>query len=347
MTSERAIGGELEIRAADFCADGGQSAWPVLAGKFELRCDSGRTALLLALVDWRKKRPASGRAWVPSYICESVINAVGAAGYDIAWYDDRPGEEPLDGFAPARDDIVIVVHYFGFPNALLSELLERRAETSYGIVEDCVQAPYTQGVGVEGDYAISSLRKWWPAPDGAAVHAKQEMSFSLAETDEEFVSTRLAAKLLRGAGQCESKYLSWVEQSEKSLKPIPRKVSWLSSQLLEAVPKVAACARRRSNWSTLSEGLEAIGGLKPLFLDLPDHVVPLAFPITIEGRLRDQLRDHFRKQRIFCPVHWPFMAGWPDKSRRLSEDILSLPIDQRYDEADMERILRVARFFFS
>lgn len=347
MTLERAIGGELEIRPADFCADGGQSAWPLFADKYELRCDSGRTALLLALADWRKRRPKSLRAWVPSYVCESVIQAVHAAGYSIAWYDDQPARGLLRGIAPARDDIVIVIHYFGFPNAILAELRERRTETPYGIVEDCVQAPYTKGVGVEGDYAISSLRKWWPAPDGAAVYAKQEISEHLSKADEEFISMRSAAKLLRGAGLCEARYLNWVEESENLLIPIPRQCSWLSTKLLESVPRDVACARRRDNWSILNKGLVDSDGLKPLFENLPDQVVPLAFPVAVGGGRRDRLRDYFRKRRIFCPVHWPAKADWPDESRRLSGDILSLPIDQRYDGVDMERILRAIRDFFS
>jgi hypothetical protein len=248
---------------------------------------------------------------------------------------------------PGCDDVVIVIHYFGFPNAILENLMARRVEIAFGIVEDCVQAPYTNGLGGSGDYAISSLRKWWPAPDGAAVTAGWELSEQLAPPDEGFVSMRQSAKILRGAGLCEQEQLSLIERSEAALSVFPRQCSWVSSKLLDSVPREAACTSRRANWRVLQGGLASINGLKPLFEDLPDEVVPLSYPVMVAHGRRDGLRDHFRRRRIFCPIHWPAMADWPDESRRLSDGILSLPLDQRYDGEDMERVLFEARNFFS
>lgn len=343
--SDRYIGGEIEIRAADFLSRGGQSAWPDFGRAFGLRCDTGRSAIALALTDWRLSHPGAARVWVPSYVCDSVTDAVAKSGYDVTWYDDRPGRVLTEFPRPAVGDILIVIHYFGFPNAALTPLLQASREQGWGVIEDCVQAPYSAGVGQGGDYAVASLRKWWPGPDGAVARASHALTGELSPSDEKFVSMRTAAKLLRGEKRDEARYLALIETSEALLAPEPRLPSWLSGNLLEHAPVYAASQRRRKNWRTLQAGLENAPGLDPVFSALGDGVVPLAYPVLVRGGYRDALRRHFRAQNIFCPVHWPAMQGWPQPSIHLSQNILSLPLDQRYDAADMDRLVRVARAF--
>ena len=54
------------------------------------------------------------------------------------------------------------------------------------------------------------------------------------------------------------------------------------------------------------------------------------------------MRAELVRRRIFCPVHWPLPqeieeARFPEE-HRLSAEMLGLPIDQRYEPADMQRL---------
>jgi hypothetical protein len=116
----------------------------------------------------------------------------------------------------------------------------------------------------------------------------------------------------------------------------PHPMSPLTRDLLASAFDYRAIAeQRRKNYQVL---LGLLGELA-LLAGLPDGVVPLGFPIRVAERHR--LRQRLFNERIFPPVHWPLpeavAAAFP-ASQELSAHILTLPCDQRYDAADMERM---------
>ena len=68
----------------------------------------------------------------------------------------------------------------------------------------------------------------------------------------------------------------------------------------------------------------------------------MVYPIRI--RNRDKLRKYLMYHRIYCAVHWPF-DGCQMESRlmakRNAEELLSLPIDQRYGAKEIDYLCEV------
>ena len=93
--------------------------------------------------------------------------------------------------------------------------------------------------------------------------------------------------------------------------------------------------RRLRNAKYLVSELEKIG-LKPI-LPLQDDKVPLFVPVLLPNRneIRSSMFDH----DVFCPVHWPLDGLDVKKGKEMAEHELSLVIDQRYDEKDMDTII--------
>ena len=54
---------------------------------------------------------------------------------------------------------------------------------------------------------------------------------------------------------------------------------------------------------------------------------------------RDQVRQNLAEARIYTAVHWPQPADAPDRVRDLASRILTIPLDQRYDEEDVNRVV--------
>lgn len=57
---------------------------------------------------------------------------------------------------------------------------------------------------------------------------------------------------------------------------------------------------------------------------------------------RDALRCRLMEHRIYCAVHWPFDGVQADErplARKLAAQMLSLPIDQRYDTAHIDYLM--------
>lgn len=353
MTCKGAIGGEIEVSLGMLRDAGGASdgVWPSLGQSYGVRCDTGRSALKLALRDWMARHTgAAPCVWVPSYICPSVCEAVSQLGLKIERYVDRPMPNSWRPPTPGPIDVVLVVHYFGLLNQDALRWLQGQEGRSWGAVEDCVQAPYSAGAGKAGDYAITSLRKWWAAPDGALVRARWPVAAdALLPPDEGYVGRRAFAKLARGHHVDEATYLDWIEQSEERLEcSAPRAVSWLSERLLGAANLAQATHARRGNWLALEDGLRARSSVRPLFGNLPDGAVPLAFPLLVAEGRRDALRRFLASQRIYCPVHWPLPAlGNAEADVALSRQILSLPLDQRYGVTDMQSVIGCINEFFS
>jgi hypothetical protein len=349
MISERLIGGEMPIAATDLNGPAHGRVWPQFGKAHALRCDTGRSALWLALLDWRERTDSRGAIWVPSYVCDAVTKAIAPLERRVHVYPDRPGSadwcSPPD---PATDDLVIVIHYFGIINRAALSWAAHRAGRTWSVLEDCVQAAYSQDAGVAGEYAVTSLRKWWPAPDGALVCASRPLAATpLALPDEEYISRRVAAKLLKSCGRDDATYLTWFEQAEQRLEgAAPRAVSWIATQLLSSADTRPAATARRANWSSLADGVARCGALQAVFADLAPGEVPLAFPMVVgEGR-RDELRSFLAARRIYCSIHWKMPEGAAAADRDLSQRILSVPIDQRYGAADMQFILWSLQEFF-
>jgi dTDP-4-amino-4,6-dideoxygalactose transaminase len=106
-----------------------------------------------------------------------------------------------------------------------------------------------------------------------------------------------------------------------------------SVALVRRLDLVEIARRRRSNARALATAL-AQRDVRLLAdprasTDVPSHLVvvvpdPRALQAALAGR------------GVYCPRHWPrpmlvAVPTWPDR-------LLSLPVDQRYDQADMSRI---------
>src|SRR5690606_30501079 len=113
-------------------------------------------------------------------------------------------------------------------------------------------------------------------------------------------------------------------------------MSELSEMLLRRCFDYDAIAqRRRDNYAALQSSLAHLS----LLGGLPPEVVPLGFPIRTSRR--DELRQHLFDEQIYPPVHWRIKGVVPEafvESHQLSDEIMTLPCDQRYGADDMHRM---------
>ena len=89
---------------------------------------SGRTALAAILDDIEAPDPVK-RAYLPSYCCESMIEPFLRKGIEVFFYS--VGLSDQNKFEVEYDynhgcDVVLVMHYFGFIQEQIQEILEMR-----------------------------------------------------------------------------------------------------------------------------------------------------------------------------------------------------------------------------
>ena len=315
---------------------------------------SGRTAVAI-LADATR-----GRWLLPAYLCESVLQPLRRARVPFDFYpvggDLRPHldelERAVETEAPAA---VLVIDYFGFPPAPEDAGRLRALRDSCLVVEDCVQGSLVElpdpAGGRIGDAVFTSFRKYLPVPDGGLLTGVANRSLPPASAS---MGKRLLGQLLRGAWvagevegpDVEATFLGLLGAGEAALdEELPlESTSRLSQRLLARLDLAAAATQRRANFAALVGALEGSEAVVPLVHELPTGVSPLVLPVRVGAGRRDALRAALVRRHVFCPLHWP-LPGEIDPARfpeehSLASEMLGLPVDQRYEPADMERLAR-------
>jgi hypothetical protein len=301
---------------------------------------NARSCLLVAL---EAARPA--RVWLPSFLCPLLVDVCRVAGVDHRFYEV---DEDLVAVAPSglplrQDDMIVVIHYFGFPNPMAAALA---AEGRVGwIVEDASHAWLTDGLGRHGQFLITSPRKFLGVPDGGILASTLDVRSLTGDLDpppDDWWRISLTLALSRRDFDHGADDTEWFGLRRPSADGQPighHRMSDLARTIISGADLQAIRERRRANYRYLAERLPEIA----IWPQLPDEVTPVGFPVRL--RERDRVRMALYEEGIHAQVQWKTAdvhTGIP-ASEELSRRILTLCCDQRYSEQDMGRTVEVIR----
>lgn len=302
---------------------------------------TGRDALR-ALLRWGRERHGWRRLHVPSYFCQDVLAPI-AEEYVLTPYPDTPGF-PAEGPVEVEPgDLVLVSATFGV----------KRTVPVHGatvVIEDHSHDPLALWAhGSESHYAIASLRKTLPLPDGAALWSPRglEVPAGRPATPEHrrAVLDRLSGMALKrlyleGAAVPKDEVRRLLLRGERALgEGEISGMSEYSQARLSTFPADEWRQMRAANLAAFRAAVGDIAGVR--LLDVP-FAATLVFDAAGE---RDRVRSVLIDQRIYPAVLWPLsdpvVPGIPARDVQLADRILSLHCDHRYGEADMRRVARV------
>ena len=196
---------------------------------------------------------------------------------------------------------------------------------------------YQKPLGTE-HFKFTSLRKWFAVLDGGLVKTQYPMPNATKENT--FAATKLAGATLKRIREClnhDELYLEMLRRGEVQIEEnMESGMSDMAKRLMANINTEQIAQQRLRNARVLREGLKRLPHVKELMEQIED-VVPLFIPIYVNNR--DEVRRAMFDAGIFCPVHWPNQQT--DHAQALAQHELSLIIDQRYDEADMNRIVEI------
>lgn len=297
---------------------------------------------ILILIDLLK--PCN--VWMPSYLCPTMVEAVdqkktGLKFYEIDYNLRIPSVDWTQQIQ--ADDIVVFIDYFGFPlDANVVDIVKKQGGW---ILEDACQALLSEHVGAHSDFVLFSPRKFIGIPDGGVLVSCCDVSFDnvdLQPTPTSWWMKTLEAAINRREFDKYGGKRRWYQlfQETKSIMPCGYfTMSDLSKKLLFQGFDYSKTAHQRiENYLVLANELKEIA----LFPELSQGTVPIGFPVILNKR--DQILQKLFRHEIYPPVHWSIRDTVPCKfedSHRLSATIATLLCDQRYGEANMERISRI------
>lgn len=317
---------------------------------------TGRSAISLVLETIKQRNPSVKKtALIPSFTCNTVIEPFLKHGYDIKLLPIKNGDLCTDGDClltaaeEANAGVLLIHRYFGFDSLPTCEKsLSKIKRLGVKIIEDKTQCLYSNLPELKADYTIASIRKWLGVPDGAfAVCAEGIFDNKPQKTDSALETAKIEASLLKynhlfkGEGKKQA-FLDKYRIAEEILNNQAERYSIgnFSLKMQTTLNIDWMKSRRRLNFSHLLNGLSNITGLSPTFPKLPENVVPLYCPIFVGDR--KALQQHLVANSIYAPIVWPKADVLPNvcvEADYLYEHLLCIPIDQRYDCNDMQRII--------
>lgn len=290
--------------------------------------NSGRHALeyiLLQLGDRIKT------LYIPYYTCDVVLEPLRRLNIGHQFYNIDENLEVYQLPSLKDGEYIIVNNYFGIKDAYINSLIPHIGKK---LIVDNAQAYFaSEVIGIRAFY---SPRKFVGVPDGGFAWTPIDNDFEF----EQDYSTNRAAFLFRRIDQgATAGYGEFRDSShELSTEPIKR-MSPLTYRLLESIDFDEIKYRRHRNFEILHSAL-----VHTNLLDIPDSCTfacPMVYPyMTADSTLRKKLIDN----QIFVATYWPNVLRWCDEQtveHRITQQIIPLPIDQRYRDDDMERIIKI------
>lgn len=340
---------------------------------------SGREAIALALKSLERSRPEiRKKCLLPAYMCDTVFFPFRRAGWEIYFYhvntELAASEEELSGLiGQVRPGLLFIHPYYGVDTwKPMRPLLLEWKRQGICIMEDVTQSYYLEGAGIEADYVVGSLRKWYAVPDGGFVAADGQLFDGEAEGAEEYAGLRLAVltekwRYLYGQENPEKRrerkeeYLRRNRELEEELDWFAgiRRLSGQASRILRETDETGAKERRSANYRYLYGKLCGNTQFEPMLKESPlpaeegkgeagaetggNQTAPLYFALYVKER--EELQSFLREHDIYAPVLWPIGAEngscLSAEEKEIYAHMLALPMDQRYGKEEMQRIAEV------
>lgn len=265
---------------------------------------------------------------LPRYICDCVADVCRENQVEIIWYTISDNFLPTFTECLREDVFFYFVNYYGqISNRVISDLAQKHTQ----FIVDNSQAFYQQPI--PGIDTIYTARKFFGVPDGAYlytdVHLKEDIRRDCS-----------ADRVLHLAGRFESGGAAFFKEYQKNEEKFYGlqigKMSLLTHNMLRGVDYDKAALRRTANYKFLQSKLSSLNQLQ---CTIPEgaFMYPFLTPRNSGKRIRKKLLE----SKIYIPTLWPnvLQQCLPDSTEHyFAQDILPLPVDQRYDNEDMEYI---------
>lgn len=290
---------------------------------------------------------------MPSYLCPTILNNFKKQNIKIIFYEINEDlsinlkdiENKVNDY---KVRAIFFIDYFGFYHCDKTiEFLKLIQQTGMILIEDAVQMLwFSKMKKFIGNYVFNSYRKFLPI-DGSIVLCDKFMKFNSFQDNYDKLMNEARLKKTEYV-KCnignEKEFLNLFIEADEAYyeRKCVNGISNESKELLNKVNYELIKQLRIDNYNYLYDKLKNLSNIKIIFnKELIYDNTPLAFPILIDKR--DVIRKDLRKSSIYCPVHWDVRnERWIKeyhKSLYIANNILTIPIDNRYNIEDMNRVL--------
>lgn len=284
--------------------------------------NSGRFALLYVLKARKIKK-----LYIPYFLCDSISELCNRYGYEYEFYHIKESLLPDFDKELQKQEYLYVVNYYGqISNQQLSKLVNRYKNVIFDNVQAFYQPP------IDGVDTIYSCRKFFGVPDGAYLATDTLLEEML---EEDVSGKRMKHILGRFEGMASEYYRDFRKSDEAYSNDKLKTMSRLTHNLLGAIDYEYVRKIRNLNYAFLAQHLDERNLMK-----LKSADGSYCYPFYCENGM--EIKKKLAMEKIYVPTLWPNVLECREYGleKELAENILPLPVDQRYGKNEMERIIK-------
>jgi len=288
------------------------------------RYPSARAAFLALL---RVVRPKA--VWMPRFICDAMLAPFNYIDVDVKYYSIDIEFNIKTEIDLAEGEIILYVDYFG-----LCGEKKKRVATKYGesrVVIDNSQALFSEPF--ECLATIYSPRKFLGVPNGGLLMTREDIDIPECVDDSSVADSEHLFQRL--TGQVERGYSNYKTSEERLSEVKVEGMSVFTEALLSRIDFSYIKRVRVDNFNYCRDLFSTKSG--NLFA-LSDDECPMIYPFFADDKnVREKLIDN----KVFVATYWTDVKerdGVTDDELYLVDNLVPLPIDQRYGPKEMERV---------
>jgi hypothetical protein len=289
-----------------------------------IKLNLGRTAFEYVLRAKNIKK-----IFLPYFTCDVMFNPVTRMGIPHEFYHIDKNLEPVFDFTKLKDsDYFLYINYFGLKDRFVKQL----SGLITNLIIDNSQAFFSKPI--PGIDTLYSPRKFFGVPDGGYLYTDKRLDDIF---EQDISCDRTDHLLIRIDKSAEDGYQGFLKSSNKLIDQPIKTMSKLTQALLCNIDYKKVKAKRKENFMFLHERLHIKNDLK---IDVSGLNSPMVYPFlcTDGANLKSKLID----KKIFVATYWKNVISTVDADSTetfLTKNLVHLPVDQRYDIAEMETIL--------
>ena len=286
---------------------------------------------------------------LPEFICESVTECF--TDYIISFYRLKENFtidiDDLKDKLGSRPSVIFIMHYFGKvqPMSILNQVRILADSSNSIIIEDTTHSVFSKKSTI-GDYMVCSIRKWLPLPGGGVLYYNRNIigvdspNYPKSLDNKRSYGMILKDMFIKNGYDCNNEYRRIFRESENVLDR-QREIYGISdfSRFIGSCVSVNKIReRRKHNYERLIKKLKKIGVTAAISLE--EWETPLTCVLRVPER--EKFRSYLMDKHIYCAVHWPFDGKNADQrpfAIKNEKELISLPIDQRYDDNYIDYML--------
>ena len=292
-----------------------------------IKLNSGRNAFKYIV-----KAQTPTKVYIPNYICNSVIEPLEELNIKYEFYNIDENFEIIQNIELEKNEKLFYVNYFALKSKYIKKLTDKYSDK---LIIDNTQAFFEKPL--ENIDTIYSPRKFFGVSDGGYLSSNK----SLNETLEQDESYNHSIQLLGRVDSSASSFYDDYQKAEQRLinQPI-REMSKLTQTILSSIDYENVIKKRKENFDYLHQQL---GDINLINIENGFDFVPFVYPLMIEN---ENLRQKLIENKIYIARYWNeviYRKNVKNIEKKFVNQIIPLPIDQRYNLDDMKRIIKVIK----